>query len=76
MAERAERAARVNDGFVETNKMLQEKQRFDLQRRDAIADKEKMEQQAANIVSNNMTQAELDEDRNKKNLYKQSLLYQ
>ena len=43
MAERAERAARVNDGFVETNKMLQEKQRFDLQRRDAIADKEKME---------------------------------
>ncbi len=43
MAERAERAAPVNDGFVETNKMLQEKQRFDLQRRDAIADKEKME---------------------------------
>ena len=30
MAERAERAAWVNDGFVETNKMLQEKQWFDL----------------------------------------------
>ena len=35
-----------------------------------------MEQQAANIVANNMSQAEMDEDTNKKNLYKQSLLYQ
>lgn len=46
MAQREERYANVNNGFVEANKILQQKRDFEINRNKLIAEEEQKKQEA------------------------------